>query len=253
VISNAQPKTLQKEVLQLFALPRHPNLVEFLGVTETGWPMLEHVLGGELFHAIDNKTLPDSKKYSIAQELANALAAIHRNRQIHSDIKSDNVLLTEDFNAKITDFGYAVFRKEDLPKHTFGTPCYAPPELILYPGRPKDASIDTWCYGYLIFFMLSETLFYDALFHSCYRKYPQHEYGWTVKQVDLFLREEDYRMDAKITETLNTLEHTLQASSLSPDQARTLVSVMRLCLKFKAQERAPMETIEALFAATTIK
>ncbi|XP_076938681.1 putative receptor-like protein kinase At2g23200 [Bidens hawaiensis] len=88
-------------------------------------------------------------------------------RIIHRDIKSDNILLDENLNAKISDFGLSKFhfRSQQATtirtKHIVGTNFYLDPEYLTS-GKYKKES-DVYSFGVVLFEMLSGRLAYESI------------------------------------------------------------------------------------------
>ena len=144
----------------------HPNIVEFLGVffqDRSQLPILVmEFLPTDLTSCIMRRgILPEEISYSILHDVAKGLNYLHNQHPpvIHRDLTSNNVLLTSDMAAKISDLGVAkivdlsplqVSRMTQTP----GTPAYMPPEVMI--SNPRyDASIDEFSYGILIVHVLS--------------------------------------------------------------------------------------------------
>lgn len=145
---------------------RHPNIVQFLGVyfeQEAHVPILVmELLHTDLTSYIDQYgILPEEIGYSILSDVALGLHYFHNQIPpiIHRDLSSNNVLLTPNLVAKISDLGVA--RILDLTplqvshvSQTPGTLAYMPPEAMI--SKPKyDSSIDQFSYGILMIHVLS--------------------------------------------------------------------------------------------------
>ncbi|CAH8319266.1 unnamed protein product [Eruca vesicaria subsp. sativa] len=95
----------------------HPNIVKLLGYSddseENGALLLEYLPQGNLqekLHSNSKQVLPWRNRTTIAFQLVQAIEHIHETcipQIVHGDIKSSNVLLDENFNSKLCDFGSA--------------------------------------------------------------------------------------------------------------------------------------------------
>ena len=155
-----------KEECRLLSQVRHPNIVQFLGIhfqQGVRVPILVmEFLPITLASCIEQHgILPNEISYSILHDVALGLFYLHSQVPpiIHRDLSSNNVLLTPNMTAKISDLGVArilnltplqVSRMTQTP----GTPAYMPPEVMV--ANPKyDTSIDEFSYGILMIHMFS--------------------------------------------------------------------------------------------------
>ena len=151
---------------RLLSQIRHPNIVQFLGLhfqQEAQVPILVmELLHADLTSCIkQHGIIPTEISYSILYDVALGLCYLHSQIPpiIHRDLSSNNVLLTSNMTAKISDLGVArilnltplqVSRMTQTP----GTPTYMPPEVMV--ACPKyDTSIDEFSYGILMIHILS--------------------------------------------------------------------------------------------------
>ena len=150
----------------LLSQVRHPNIVQFLGVyfqQRVRAPILVmEFLPTNLTSCIEQYgILPKEISYSILHDVALGLCYLHSQTPpiIHRDLSSNNVLLTPNMTAKISDLGVArilnlnplqVSRMTQTP----GTPAYMPPEVMV--ANPKyDTSVDEFSYGIMMIHMFS--------------------------------------------------------------------------------------------------
>ena len=155
-----------EEECRLLSQVRHPNIVQFLGVyfqQGVRAPILVmEFLPTNLTSCIKQYgILPKEISYSILHDVALGLCYLHSQTPpiIHRDLSSNNVLLTPNMTAKISDLGVArilnltplqVSRMTQTP----GTPAYMPPEVMV--ANPKyDTSIDEFSYGIMMIHMFS--------------------------------------------------------------------------------------------------
>ena len=143
----------------------HPNLVQFLGVyMQRGVlaPMLiMEYLPYNLSSWIDQYgALKSEISYSILHDVALGLCYLHSQIPpiVHRDLSSNNVLLTANMTAKISDLATARNIDSDIPEERLtgcpGTPAFSAPETLV--ANPKyDASIDVFSYGIIMIHVFS--------------------------------------------------------------------------------------------------
>ena len=145
-----------EEECRLLRQVRHPNIVQFLGVyfhkESVRAPILVmEFLPTNLTSCIElYGVLPKEVSYSILHDVALGLCYLHGQTPpiIHQDLSSNNVLLTKNMTAKISDLGLAkiVGRRHT---QTCGIRTYMPPEMLT--GDPIcDTSMDVFSYGILM-------------------------------------------------------------------------------------------------------
>ena len=150
-----------EEECRLLSQVRHPNIVQFLGVyfqQGVQAPVLVmEFLPTNLTSCVEQcGILPKEISYSILRDVALGLCYLHSQTPaiIHRDLSSNNILLTPNMTAKISDLGVArilnltplqVSRMTQTP----GTPAYMPPEVMI--ANPKyNTSVDEFSYGILM-------------------------------------------------------------------------------------------------------
>jgi hypothetical protein len=134
--------------------------------TEVGTPyiVLEFVDGVTLKHLIrSGGPLEISQAIAYAIEIARALGAAHERQIVHRDVKPQNILISEEGGAKITDFGIARTLTEEgltMAGRVLGTTDYVSPEQAL--GQPVTGQSDLYSLGVVLFEMLTG----DVPFHG---------------------------------------------------------------------------------------
>ena len=106
--------------------------------------------------------IPKSKKetLSIIEQIKQGLFYLHENNIIHGDIKLENILVFDDGNVKLTDFGISKYtsnlKTKDLIANNIA---YKPPESLDESVKKIDNTVDYWALGVLIY----ELITYDTL------------------------------------------------------------------------------------------
>lgn len=165
----SQDKTLAvlervKKECDMLSSVKHPNIVQFMGVYfDEGNPLpllvMEYVPFTLSRHLAGNKPYPPEVSYGILIDVAKALCYLHGGEPIiiHRDLSANNVLLTHDMSAKVSDLGTAKRLSEKLNQHLTrcpGTLVYMPPEAFSKDSI-YDETLDCFSYGILTLHIFS--------------------------------------------------------------------------------------------------
>ena len=134
----------------------HPNKVRLLYVHESKSYfdlVMEPAINGSLFEYIrKNNYLPEEISFKYFIQVVNAVYFLHENDLIHRDIKPENILLYENDNVKLCDFGWCVGLNGGQRGTFCGTTEYMAPEMVNQKEYSKE--IDIWSLGVLLYEML---------------------------------------------------------------------------------------------------
>ena len=165
----SQDKTLAvlervKKECDMLSSVKHPNIVQFMGVYfDEGSPLpllvMEYVPFTLSRHLAMHKPYPPEVSYGILIDVAKALCYLHGGKPviIHRDLSANNVLLTHDMSAKVSDLGTAKRLSEKLNQQQTrcpGTLVYMPPEAYSK-DSPYDETLDCFSYGILTLHIFS--------------------------------------------------------------------------------------------------
>lgn len=155
-------RAYQREI-SVMASAQYPTILKFIGATDSPpyTIITEWMGGGDLYHNIHDHLLTGTQLTQIAFDLARGMAYLHDHGIVHRDLKSLNVLLDDNKNAKICDFGMA--RKTNSVQNLnslVGTYYWMAPEL--FEQNPKYTSkVDVYSYGITLWEMLTGRIPYD--------------------------------------------------------------------------------------------
>jgi tetratricopeptide (TPR) repeat protein/TolB-like protein len=156
---------LLREGQRLSAL-NHPNIASVFDVLEQDdqiFLVMEYVEGQTLRHRL-NQPINLNQFFDIALQCADALTAAHERGILHSDVKPENVMLTESGQVKLLDFGVArrlagrgatnsaATQTISAAAPVGGTPSYMAPEMLV--GGLPDFRADIFSLGVVLYEML---------------------------------------------------------------------------------------------------
>jgi predicted ATPase len=158
----------QREAKAASAL-NHPNIVtiyELGHLNGTHYIAMELICGETLRSLLSSGPLPYRKAIAIATKIADALAKAHKTGLVHRDLKPENLMVAQDGNAKILDFGLAKLRDHSLdperptqatsltdPGTVMGTVGYMSPEQAN--GDDVDFRSDQFSFGAVVYEMVN--------------------------------------------------------------------------------------------------
>ncbi|XP_071843197.1 serine/threonine-protein kinase SIK3-like isoform X2 [Apostichopus japonicus] len=145
---------------------RHPHIIRLYQVMETERNMFlvtEYASRGEIFdHLKANGRMSEREARRIFKQICAAVHFCHSLTVVHRDLKAENLLLDENNNVKIADFGFSNFFKEGQFLKTWcGSPPYAAPEL--FEGKEYNGpKADVWSLGVVLYVLVSGALPFDG-------------------------------------------------------------------------------------------
>ena len=196
----------------------HPNIIAVYDVgTENGMPfVVTELLDGEtLRDKLRPGLLPFRRAVEIGAQIASALDAAHRKNIWHRDVKPANVFITNDWRAKLLDFGIAKLSEPDphiqgdidtasQTAGIHGTPGYMSPEQVR--GEPIDHRTDIFALGTVLY--------------------------------EMFTGKRAFQRETPL-ETMNAVVHAEPADplTLNPSLSSVAVAVVRRCLEKNKEDR----------------
>ncbi len=164
---------VQKEVGIMMRL-QHDCLIRFYGLVQddVGPPMvvMEYGEKGSLYHFLHSREdISSGLRLRIAYELAKGLAYLHHKKILHRDLKSLNVVLDQDYHAKLCDFGLAVLKVHSdsttkaAPTESFevaGTSRWMAPESFSHKTALPSRASDVWGLGIIFYEIITREIPY---------------------------------------------------------------------------------------------
>ncbi|KAK2981814.1 hypothetical protein RJ640_010331 [Escallonia rubra] len=186
-----------KREISIMRRLRHPHIVrlhEVLATKTKVYFVLDFAKGGELFTKVAKGRFSEDLSRRYFQQLVSAVGYCHSRGVFHRDLKPENLLLDENWDLKVTDFGLSAVTDQIRPDgllHTLcGTPAYVAPEILGKKGY-DGAKVDIWSCGIILFVLTAGYLpFNDPNLMVMYRKIYKGEFRcpkWMSPDLKQFL------------------------------------------------------------------
>lgn len=186
-----------KREISIMRRLRHPHIVklhEVLATKSKIYFVMEFVKGGELFAKIAKGRFSEDLSRKFFQQLISAVGFCHARGVYHRDLKPENLLVDENGNLKVSDFGLSAvtdqIRSDGLLHTLCGTPAYVAPEILAKKGY-DGAKVDVWSCGVILFVLNAGYLpFNDPNLMAMYKKIYKGEYRcpkWMSPELKRFL------------------------------------------------------------------
>ncbi|KAJ8768718.1 hypothetical protein K2173_023622 [Erythroxylum novogranatense] len=209
-ISSSNLMSNIKREISIMRKLNHPHIVKLFEVLASKtkiYFVMEFVKGGELFSKVAKGRFTEDLSRKYFQQLISAVGYCHSRGVFHRDLKPENLLLDENGNLKVSDFGLSAVTDQIQPDgllHTLcGTPAYVAPEILAKKGY-DGSKVDVWSCGIILFVLTAGYLpFSDPNLMVMYRKIYKGEYRcpkWMSHDLKRFLsRLLDTNPDTRIT------------------------------------------------------
>jgi serine/threonine protein kinase len=224
-VSEKDKARLLREAQSAAAL-RHPNICTVFEIGEEGdiaFISMDYVPGHRLEEIVEEGPMETARALKIAYQIAQGLQAAHDKNIVHRDIKCANIMVDEDDQVTILDFGIAVLpgRTQTGEGRTFGTIAYMSPEQTQ--GSAVDHRTDIWSLGVCLYEMLAGRRPFEGRHDTAvvYQIVNQHAPSLTSLGIDA---------PKSVTRILN------KALEKDPDDRYQLVDQMLADLKLAMKE-----------------
>jgi len=146
----------------------HQNILKLYETIEDDnyiYLILEYCENGDLKNFLNKRPMKEKNVRKFMKQIVSGLQYLNNKNVYHRDLKPQNILLTQDYTIKISDFGLAKTCESNTLLDTIcGSPMYMAPEIMKY--KKYDTKADLWSLGVIFYQMLTGKTPYTARSHS---------------------------------------------------------------------------------------
>ncbi len=227
----------EKKLLSL----HHPNLANIVGINTEHKDNLgrecvvivsEFVEGADCEKLTEHSIRPEVATYT-AYESAKGLAQLHKNRIVHRDIKPENILISNEGEVKICDFGLSKPQESEevtTPGQFVGTLLFSPPEQLKDSSKVDEKS-DIYSWAATMHLLVTGQYFLQDLMEECIDSNAPHIH-WSI--AERMLKEES-KVKLGSSRVYEDLERT--------EMNRIFRYILMKALSFDKDERPSMRNI----------
>ena len=166
ILQNIDYKSLMSELVIISHL-NHPSIPKFYGLVneDNNISLVTEYIKGNTLDNIKYLDLNYDIKYKIIKEIGNVLEYMHINNMIHRDLKPGNIIIDENYNTYLIDYGISkiMANKKNVMTSTKGTLNYLAPESFEVKNITENEEVisivspkvDVWAFGCLISYIFS--------------------------------------------------------------------------------------------------
>ncbi|ORX87490.1 Pkinase-domain-containing protein [Anaeromyces robustus] len=198
----------------------HQNIVRFYDVfedSENVYMIIEICRNNTLVELLKKRkrlTEPEVRFYML--QLIDATIYMHKKHVIHRDLKLGNLLLDDNMDLKIADFGLAaMIQHEGERKKTIcGTPNYIAPEVLFDSGKGHSYEVDIWSLGVIMYTLLvGKPPFQTREVEAIYKKIKENNYSFPP---DLIISDNAKQLISQILDKVPENRPTLEEMRRHP-------------------------------------